>query len=30
MHFRVVSEGQGIEWGIFLGFLKFQIFFLGV
>ena len=29
MHFRVFSEGQGIEWGIFLGFLKFQ-YFLGV
>ena len=27
MHFRVFSYGQGTEWGIFLGLLKFQIFF---
>ena len=27
MHFRVFSEGQGTEWGIFFGLLKFQIFF---
>ena len=27
MHFRVFSEGQGTEWGIFLGLLKFQICF---
>ena len=26
MHFRVFSKGQGIEWGIFGGLLKFQIF----
>ena len=29
MHFRVFSYGQGTEWGYFLGFLKFQIFFGG-
>ena len=29
MHFRVFSQGQGTECGIFLGLLKFQIF-LGV
>ena len=29
MHFRVFFEGQGTEWGIFFGLLKFQIF-LGV
>ena len=23
MHFRVFSQGQGTEWGIFLGLLKF-------
>ena len=28
MHFRVFSKGQGTEWGIFLGLLKFQIIFL--
>ena len=27
MHFKVFSYGQGTEWGIFFGFLKFQIFF---
>ena len=27
MHFRVFSEGQGTEWEIFWGLLKFQIFF---
>ena len=27
MHFRVFSEGQGTECGIFFGLLKFQIFF---
>ena len=27
MHFRVFSEGQGTEWKIFWGLLKFQIFF---
>ena len=27
MHFRVFSQGQGTEWGIFLGMLKFQILF---
>ena len=26
MHFRVFSEGQGTEWRIFLGLLKFQVF----
>ena len=26
MHFRVFSEGQGTEWRIFFGLLKFQIF----
>ena len=26
MHFRVFSEGQCQEWGIFFGLLKFQIF----
>ena len=30
MHFRVFSEGQGTEWRIFLGLLKFQIFIWGV
>ena len=29
MHFRVFSEGQGTEWRIFLGLLKFQIFIWG-
>ena len=29
MHFRVFSQGQGAECGLFLGLLKFQIF-LGV
>ena len=30
MYFRVTvtfSQGQGTEWGIFFGLLKFQIFF---
>ena len=27
MYIRVFSKGQGTEWGIFLGLLKFQIFF---
>ena len=27
MHFRVFSEGQGTEWRIFFGLLKFQIIF---
>ena len=27
MHFRVFSEGQGTEWRILLGLLKFQILF---
>ena len=27
MYFRVFFEGQGTEWGIFFGLLKFQIFF---
>ena len=27
MHFRVFSYGQGTEWRIFFGLLKFQIFF---
>ena len=27
MHFRVFSEGQGTEWRIYLGLLKFQISF---
>ena len=27
MHFRVFCLGQGTEWEIFLGLLKFQIFF---
>ena len=26
MHFRVFFYGQGIEWGIFFGVPKFQIF----
>ena len=25
MYLRVFSKGQGTEWGIFLGLLKFQI-----
>ena len=29
IHFRVFSLGQGIEWGYFLGSLKFQIFLGG-
>ena len=29
MHFRLSSEGQGTEWRIFLGLLKFQIFIWG-
>ena len=29
MHFRVFSEGQGTEWRIFFGVLKFQIFIRG-
>ena len=29
MLFRVFSEGQGTEWRIFLGLLKFQIFIWG-
>ena len=27
MHFKVFSKGQGTEWGIFLGVIKFLIFF---
>ena len=27
MHFRVFSSGHGNKWMIFLGLLKFQIFF---
>ena len=29
MHFRVFSEGQGTEWRIYFGMLKFQIFIWG-
>ena len=29
MHFWVFSEGQGTEWMIFFGLLKFQIFIWG-
>ena len=29
MHFRVFSEGQGTEWRIFFGLLKFQILIWG-
>ena len=29
MHFSVFSKGQGTEWGIFFGLLKFQFFFWG-
>ena len=29
MHFRVFSEGQGTEWRVFFGLLKFQIFIWG-
>ena len=29
MHFRVFFKGQGTEWGIFFGLLKFQLFFGG-
>ena len=29
MHFRVFFEGQGTEWRIFIGLLKFQIFIWG-
>ena len=29
MHFWVFFEGQGTEWRIFIGLLKFQIFILG-
>ena len=27
MYLRVFSLGKGTKWGIFLGLLKFQIFF---
>ena len=27
MHFRVFSEGQGTEWRVFLGCLKFKYLF---
>ena len=27
MHFRILSYGQGTDWGYILGLLKFQIFF---
>ena len=30
MHFRVFSEGQGTEWRIFLGCLKFKYLFGGL
>ena len=29
MRFRVFSLGQGTEWGVFFGLVKFQIFFGG-
>ena len=29
MHFRVFSGGQGTEWMIFFGLLKFQMFIWG-
>ena len=29
MHFWVFFEGQGTEWRIFIGLLKFQIFIWG-
>ena len=29
MHFRVFPEGQGTEWRIYFGLLKFQIFIWG-
>ena len=29
MHFRVFSEGQGTDWGIFLGLLKNSNIYLG-
>ena len=29
MHFRVFSEGQGTEWGVFLGGSKISNIFLG-
>ena len=29
MHFRVFSDGQGTEWGIFLGVAKISNIFLG-
>ena len=29
MHFWVFCEGQGTEWRIFIGLLKFQIFIWG-
>ena len=29
MHFRVFSEGQGTEWGIFFGVAKISNIFLG-
>ena len=29
MHFRLSSEGQGPEWRIIFGLLKFQIFIWG-
>ena len=30
MHFRVLSESQGTEWGIFLGVAKISNIFFGV
>ena len=30
VHFRVDSQGNGTEWGYFIGLLKFQLFFGGV
>ena len=29
MHFRIFSEGQGTEWGIFLGVSKISNIFWG-
>ena len=29
IHFRVFSEGQGTEWRIYFGLLKFHIFIWG-
>ena len=29
MNFRVFSEGQGTEWRIFFGLLRFKIFIWG-